>query len=56
MTDFSDDELHTKRLTFMGFRYAQDLSSAKAAVPGVPFDPAPAGQVAVTLKSALKEH
>ena len=38
MTDFPDDELHTKPLTFMGARYTHDLTGAKAAVLGVPFD------------------
>ena len=38
MTDFSDDELHTRPITFMGAPYTHDLSGAKAAVPGVPFD------------------
>ena len=38
MTDFPDDELHTKPVTFMGAPYSHDLSSAKAAVLGVPFD------------------
>ena len=32
MTDFPDDELHTKPVTFMGAPYSHDLSSAKAAV------------------------
>lgn len=36
MTDFSDDELHTKPVTFMGVTH--DLSRARAAVLGVPFD------------------
>jgi hypothetical protein len=35
MTDFSDDELHTKPVTFMGATYTHDLSGAKAAVLGV---------------------
>ena len=38
MIDFPDDELHTKPLTFMGAPYTHDLSAAKAAVLGVPFD------------------
>jgi arginase family enzyme len=38
MTDFPDDELHTKPITFMGAPYSHDLSSAKGAVLGVPFD------------------
>jgi agmatinase len=38
MADFSDDELHTKPVTFMGAPYTHDLSRAKAAVLGVPFD------------------
>lgn len=38
MTNFSDDELHTKPLTFVGAPYTHDLSGAKAAVLGVPFD------------------
>ena len=38
MTDFSDNELHTKPVTFMGAPYTHDLSGAKAAVLGVPFD------------------
>jgi hypothetical protein len=38
MTDFPDDELHTKPVAFMGAPYSHDLSSAKAAVLGVPFD------------------
>jgi hypothetical protein len=38
MTDFPDDALHTEPVTFMGAPYSHDLSSAKAAVLGVPFD------------------
>jgi agmatinase len=38
MADFSDDELHTRPVTFMGAPYTHDLSGAKAAVLGVPFD------------------
>src|SRR5437660_10676801 len=38
MANLSDDELHTKPLTFMGAPYTHDLSGAKAAVLGVPFD------------------
>jgi hypothetical protein len=38
MTDFPDDELHTKPVTFMGAPYSHDLSIANAAVLGVPFD------------------
>jgi hypothetical protein len=38
MTDFSDEELHTKPVTFMGAPYTHDLSGAKATVLGVPFD------------------
>jgi hypothetical protein len=38
MTDFSDDEPHKKPVTFMGAPYTHDLSGAKAAVLGVPFD------------------
>jgi agmatinase len=38
MTDIPDDELHTTPVTFMGAPYSHDLSSAKAAVLGVPFD------------------
>jgi agmatinase len=38
MIDFPDDELHTKLLTFMGAPHTHDLSAAKAAVLGVPFD------------------
>jgi agmatinase len=38
MADLSDDELHTKPVTFMGVPYTHDLSGAKAAVLGVPFD------------------
>ena len=30
MTDFLDDELHTKPVTFMGAPYSHDLSSAKS--------------------------
>jgi agmatinase len=39
MTDLPDDELlHTKPITFMSAPYSHDLSGAKAAVLGVPFD------------------
>jgi len=38
MVDLSDDELHTGPATFMGAPYSHDLSGAKAAVLGVPFD------------------
>jgi agmatinase len=38
MSGFSDDELHAKPVTFMGAPYTHDLSGAKAAVLGVPFD------------------
>jgi arginase family enzyme len=35
---FPDDALYTEPSTFMGTPYSHDLSSAKAAVLGVPFD------------------
>jgi agmatinase len=38
MTDLPDDELHAKPVTFMGAPYSHDLSDAKAAALGVPFD------------------
>lgn len=38
MTDFSDEELNITPFTFMGAPYTHDLSGAKAAVLGVPFD------------------
>ncbi|MGC1891411.1 MAG: arginase family protein [Stellaceae bacterium] len=38
MTDIPDNELHTRPVTFMGAPYTHDLSGAKAAVLGVPFD------------------
>ena len=38
MTDFTDEQLHIKPLTFMGAPHTFDLSRAKAAVLGVPFD------------------
>ncbi|HEX3954263.1 MAG TPA: agmatinase [Stellaceae bacterium] len=38
MAEFSDEELHTKPVTFMGAPYTHDLAGAKAAVLGVPFD------------------
>jgi arginase family enzyme len=38
LTDFSDDALHSKPITFMGAPYTHDLSGVKAAVLGVPFD------------------
>jgi agmatinase len=38
MTDFSDEALHSKPVTFMGAPYTHDLAGAKAAVLGVPFD------------------
>lgn len=38
MTEFSDEALHVKPVTFMGAPHGFDLSRAKAAVLGVPFD------------------
>src|SRR5438874_9136773 len=38
MSQFSDGELHTKPATFMGALYPHDLSGARAAILGVPFD------------------
>jgi agmatinase len=38
MANLSDAELHTGPITFMGAPYTLDLSGAKAAVLGVPFD------------------
>jgi agmatinase len=38
VAEFSDAELYGKPLTFMGAPYGQDLSTAKAAILGVPFD------------------
>jgi hypothetical protein len=38
MTNFTGDELHARPLTFMGAPFTHDLSGAKAAVLGVPFD------------------
>jgi len=38
MSGFTDDALHVKPLTFMGVPHTFDLSQAKAAVLGVPFD------------------
>ncbi|MBO0736602.1 MAG: agmatinase [Alphaproteobacteria bacterium] len=38
MAEFSDAELHTGPVTFMGAPYTLDLTGAEAAVLGVPFD------------------
>ena len=38
MVDLPDDELHTGPVSFMSAPYTHDLSGAKAAVLGVPFD------------------
>jgi len=38
MAKYSDEDLHIKPVTFMGAPYTHDLSQAKAAILGVPFD------------------
>src|SRR5215469_16419975 len=38
MANLSDNELHTRPVTFMGAPHTHDLTGAKAAVLGVPFD------------------